>query len=135
MDQLGESKPPSNDGLDCPVKFVCPARKISRDTIELKKLILLNSPHGIAHENIMEVVITSVRFLAKNRRKLTGQQKKKLITDALLLVLDETENAFLDNFESVIKLMVPTIVDNLIDVEKGKIKLNKGIRNCCCFMC
>jgi hypothetical protein len=133
MDELSESKPSSMDGPDFPIKFVASVRKATKDTIELKKFILTNSPNGIDHENIMDVIITSVRFLAKNRRKLTGQQKKKQITDALLLVLDETENAFLDNFESVIKLMVPTIVDNLIDVEKGKIKLNKGVRNFCCF--
>ena len=63
------------------------------------------------------------------------QQKKKLIIDALLLVLDETDSGILENFEPLIKIMIPTVVDNLIDVEKGKIKLNKGIRVSCCCIC
>ena len=76
-----------------------------------------------------------MRFLAQSKRNLTGQQKKKLIVDALLLVLDETDSGPLEAFESLVKVMIPTVVDNLIDVEKGKIKLNKGIRSRCCFMC
>jgi hypothetical protein len=83
----------------------------------------------------MEAVISCVRFLAESKRRLTGQQKKKLIIDALLLVLDETDSGVLESFEPLIKVMIPTVVDNLIDVEKGKIKLNKGIRKRCCFMC
>lgn len=120
---------------DSDVKITVSARKTSRETIELKKFILQNFPQGIDHGNTMEAVISCVRFLAESKRKLTGQQKKKLIIDSLLLVLDETDSGILESFEPLIKVMIPTVVDNLIDVEKGKIKLNKGIRKRCCFMC
>ena len=111
------------------------ARKTSKDTIALKKFVLENCPNGVDHSNVMEAVVKCVRFLAKAQKKLTGQQKKKLIIDALLLVLDETDSGFMEGFEPLIKVMIPTVVDNLIDVEKGKIKLNKGIRSGCCFLC
>ncbi len=120
---------------DSDVKITVSARKTSRETIELKKFILQNFPQGIDHGNTMEAVISCVRFLAESKRRLTGQQKKKLIIDALLLVLDETDSGVLESFEPLIKVMIPTVVDNLIDVEKGKIKLNKGIRKRCCFIC
>jgi len=120
---------------DSDVKMTVSARKTSKETIELKKFILQHFPHGIDHGNIMEAVMSSVRFLAQTKRKLTGQQKKKLIIDSLLLVLDETDSGILENFEPLIKVMIPTVVDNLIDVEKGKIKLNKGIRSRCCCIC
>ena len=120
---------------DSDVKITVSARKTSKETIELKKFILQNFPQGIDHGNTMEAVISCVRFLAESKRRLTGQQKKKLIIDALLLVLDETDSGILESFEPLIKVMIPTVVDNLIDVEKGKIKLNKGIRKRCCFMC
>lgn len=132
MAQVNDSTQPLGDS---DLKITVSARKTSRETIELKKFILQNFPQGIDHGNIMEAVISCVRFMAESKRKLTGQQKKKLIVDALLLVLDETDSGILESFEPLIKNMIPTVVDNLIDVEKGKIKLNKGIRKRCCFMC
>ena len=138
MDQVSENITSINtSALELGMKFSISARKVSKETVEVKKHILSCFPHGIDHENLMDSVIVSVRFLAKNRSKLTGQQKKKTISDALLLVLDETDSGILENLETVVKLMVPTIVDNLIDVEKGKIKLNKGIKKCflCCGCC
>lgn len=117
------------------MKIAVSIRKISTEMIELKKYVLENFPEGIDHGNVMDVVMKCVRFLAKTKKNLTGQQKKKLIVDSLLLVLDETDAGILENFESLIKDMIPTVVDSLIDVEKGKIKLNKGIRSKCCFIC
>ena len=132
MAQIGDERNVSGEG---DVKLTVSARKTSKETIELKKFVLQNFPHGIDHGNIMDTVMGCVRFLAQTKRKLTGQQKKKLIIDALLLVLDETDSGILENFEPLIKIMIPTVVDNLIDVEKGKIKLNKGIRVSCCCIC
>ena len=126
----------STQSLDASeVKPSVSSRKTSRETIELKKFILQNFPRGVDHGNTREAVVSCVRFLAQTKRKLTGQQKKKLIIDALLLVLDETDSGSLEAFEPLVKIMIPTVVDNLIDVEKGKIKLNKGIRSRCCFIC
>ena len=38
----------------------------------------------------------------------------------------------MEKYEPLIKIMIPTVIDNLIDVEKGKIKLNKQIKHLCC---
>ena len=113
-------------------------RKVSAETTKLKDVILESFPSGFDLDNVMEAVVRAMRYLARKQRKLTGQQKKKLIVDSLLLVLDETNSGALEMFEPIIKSMVPTVVDNLVDVEKGKIKLNKRGRSClfaCCMGC
>ena len=115
-------------------------RKVSAETVNLKEVILESFPRGFDHDNLMEAVIRAMKFLARKHRKLTGQQKKKLIVDALLLVLDETNSGALEVFEPLVKSMIPTVVDNLVDVEKGKIKLNRKGRSClsmlcCCGLC
>jgi hypothetical protein len=112
-----------------------PSRKVSAETIKLKEVIMETFPHGFEHDNLMEAVIRAMRHLARKHRRLTGQQKKKLIVDALLLVLDETNSGALEVFEPLVKSMIPTVVDNLIDVEKGKIKLNKKGRSCLSMLC
>ena len=109
---------------------VSSTRKVSTETHNLKQVVLDAFPNGMDHSNIMEVVVRLMRYLARKQKRLTGQQKKKLLVDALLLVLDETDSGSLEVFEPLVKNMVPTIVDNLIDVEKGKIKLNKRAK---CF--
>ena len=113
-------------------------RKVSAETTKLKEVILESFPSGFDLDNVMEAVVRAMRYLARKQRKLTGQQKKKLIVDSLLLVLDETNSGALEMFEPIVKSMVPTVVDNLVDVEKGKIKLNKRGRSClfaCCMCC
>jgi len=132
MAQVGDEMNALSEG---DLKLGVSARKTSKETIEVKKFVMQHFPHGIDHGNVMEAVMKCVRFLAQTKRKLTGQQKKKLIIDSLLLVLDETDSGILENFEPLIKVMIPTVVDNLIDVEKGKIKLNKGVRSSCCCLC
>ena len=106
------------------------SRKVSNDTVDLKNELLAVFPNGIDHGNMMDVIVRAMRFLTLRKRKLTGQQKKKLIIDSLLVVLDETDSGSLEVFEPLIKTMIPTVVDNLIDVEKGKIRLNKKSRSC-----
>ena len=78
----------------------------------------------------MDVVIDCIRYL-KRIREMSGHQKRQCITDALLLLLDETNSGELEFYEPIIKSMVPSTVNTLIDVEKKKIKLNKKIKSCC----
>lgn len=125
----------SNATTEQEVVLSAPSRKVSAETIKLKEVIMETFPHGFDHDNLMEAVIRAMRHLARKHRRLTGQQKKKLIVDALLLVLDETNSGALEVFEPLVKSMIPTVVDNLIDVEKGKIKLNKKGRSCLSMLC
>ncbi len=114
------------------IKLDMNVRKTSKEMLELKKFILQGFPAGVDHNNLMEVIISCIKHLASIKKNLTGQQKKKLIIDSTLLVIDETDSGALEQFESLIKIMIPTVIDNLIDVEKGKIKLNKKVKHLCC---
>ena len=118
----------SNANTEQVALTVTSSRKVSTETHNLKQVVLDAFPNGMDHSNLMEVVVRLMRYLARKQKRLTGQQKKKLLVDALLLVLDETDSGSLEVFEPLVKNMVPTIVDNLIDVEKGKIKLNKNAK-------
>tara|TARA_B100000073_G_C23659121_1_gene543777 strand:+ start:197 stop:622 length:426 start_codon:yes stop_codon:yes gene_type:complete len=105
-------------------------RRVSTVAEELKNFLLKKYPNGFSLEIIMDVVIDSIRYL-KRITEMSGHQKRQAITDALLLLLDETNSGELEFFEPIIKSMVPSTVNTLIDVEKKKIKLNKKIKACC----
>ena len=82
---------------------------------------------------MLDVVIECIQYLA-TYRKMTGFQKRQLIIDSMLLLLDETNSGELEFYEPIVKSMIPSTINTLVDVEKKKIKLNKRIRKCC-FLC
>ena len=108
-------------------------RRVSSVANDLKNFLITKFPNGFTLENILDVVVECIKYL-KRARDMTGHQKRQTITDALLLLLDETNSGELEFFEPIIKSMVPSTVNTLIDVEKKKIKLNKRVKRLC-FMC
>ena len=109
-------------------------KKVSNNAQDLKEYLRDRYPNGVKHENLVECTTVCVKHLS-TRREMTGQQKKNLIIEAILLLLDETDSGYYEKFEPIVKLMIPTVIDNMIDIEKGKIKLNKKVRRlCCCCM-
>ena len=107
-------------------------RRFSKTAEELKDYLLTKYPHGFSLDNIIDVVVECIQYLALYR-KMSGHQKRNAITEAIILVYDETNVGELDVFEPIIKAVVPATVNTLIDVEKKKIKLNKkAFRLCCC---
>jgi hypothetical protein len=108
-------------------------RRVSRCSEELKTYLQAKYPNGFNLENMLEVVIECIQYLS-TVKKLSGQQKRQVIIDAILLLLDETNSNELEVYEPIIKSMIPATINTLIDVEKKKIKLNKRAScwNCCC---
>ena len=109
-------------------------RRVSNIADELKNHLIQNYPNGFTLENILDLVIQSVQYLNK-LRNMSGNQKRQCIIDALLLLLDETNSGELEFYEPIIKSMIPSTVNTLIDVEKKKIKLNKRIKRGCLGCC
>ena len=64
---------------------------------------------------------------------MTGFQKRQLIIDSMLLLLDETNSGEMELYEPIVKAMIPSTINTLVDVEKKKIKLNKRVSKCCCL--
>ena len=110
-------------------------RRVSQSSEDLKNYLLTFYPNGFSLENILDVVITSIQYLSRIR-KMSGQQKKQTIIDATLLLLDETNRGEMEYYEPILKSMIPSTINTLIDVEKKKIKLNKRAKRCltcgCC---
>ena len=109
-------------------------RRFSKTAEELKDYLLTKYPNGFSLDNIIDVVVECIQYLALYR-KMSGHQKRNAITEAIILVFDETDAGDYETFEPIIKAIVPATVNTLIDVEKKKIKLNKKVCRlcCCCF--
>ena len=52
---------------------------------------------------------------------MTGFQKRQLIIDAMLLLLDETNGGEMEFYEPIIKSMIPSAINTFVDVEKRKL--------------
>ena len=90
-------------------------------------------PNGINLDNLMDATmkllkeITDIYFL-------NAEEKKEFICDVLCYVIDNTDAGALESLDEIIKKLIPTIIDNLILVEKGELKINKkSTKKWCCF--
>ena len=90
-------------------------------------------PNGINLDNLMGATmklleeITDIYFL-------NAEEKKEFICDVLCYVIDNTDAGALESLDEIIKKLIPTIIDNLILVEKGELKINKKLtKKWCCF--
>jgi len=108
-------------------------RRVSKQAEQLKDYLESKYPNGFNLENMLEVVVECIQYLS-TVKKLSGQQKRQIIIDAILLLLDETNSGELEVYEPIIKSMIPATINTLVDVEKKKIKLNKAASSwkCCC---
>lgn len=58
---------------------------------------------------------------------LTGSQKKDLVIKTIVFLLDESD--ITGSLEPILLPMLPTMIDNLIDVDKGNIIISRKIRD------
>ena len=107
-------------------------RRVAKSADDLKNYLLTKYPNGFGLDNMLDVVIECIQYLA-TYRNMTGFQKRQLIIDSMLLLLDETNSGEMELYEPIVKAMIPSTINTLVDVEKKKIKLNKRVRKCCCL--
>jgi len=129
-DSLDEMEIQLNDGSEVVRKNV---RRVAKSADDLKNYLISKYPNGFGLDNMLDVVIECMQYLA-TYRKMTGFQKRQLIIDSMLLLLDETNSGEMEFYEPIVKSMIPTAINTFVDVEKKKIKLNKRVRKCC-FLC
>ena len=79
-------------------------------------------------QNIAEVLIHAMTLVAIYPN-LTGIQKKQLVIDALNRLVDETHYRD-DVMDPILKSMIPSLIDNLVDVRTGQFRPRK---NCVCL--
>lgn len=97
----------------------------------LKDALRAEYPDGLDVAEIMDAVVMCMRYL-RTQRELTGEQKKALLIRSLTLFCTETTPDSMDRLDPVIREVVPACMAYLIQVEKGKLKLRRVLRRCCC---
>lgn len=95
-------------------------------SIESKALVEAIAPivEDFKIESIMKVVPTIVKHVQKYK-SLTGQEKKTMIVSMLSHIVDITDGPGDDDlWDPIIKRLIPHVIDTLVMVDKGKLKLN-----------
>ena len=93
-------------------------------------------PNGFQLENIMDVTMEVMRDVS-TLYYLHGKEKKQLVIDILIHVVNNTDAGALESLDPIIIKMVPKVIDTIIKVESGKMKINKKpwIKCLSCFPC
>lgn len=101
----------------------------------LSSKILEDFRDGVSISDIINVVTDSMCMVGQFS-KMSGHDKKKLVIDMVVFVLNNTNSGPFETFEPYVIDIVPDMIDYLINVEKGKLKFNNKIKNSInCFNC
>ena len=74
-------------------------------------------------ENIMKIIPELIKHV-ELYKDFTGEQKKSMVINMLKHLIDITDGPGNDDlFDPILKRMVPSIIDTLVEVDKGKVKL------------
>jgi UDP-galactopyranose mutase len=80
---------------------------------------------GVNAENI-SIILLAIMMEANTMTKLTGHEKKSLVTKLIThIALDLCTNDEQPTLRQLIQTMVPTLIDNFIEVGKGVVNLKK----------
>jgi hypothetical protein len=96
-------------------------------------------PSGINIVNITEIVIDIMKQV-DIINNMTGIEKKELVLDILNRLIDKTDSGSYDKeIDKILKIMVPTLIDKLVDIDKGKLTISKNVKTfiklklCCSY--
>ena len=112
-------------------------------SIESKALVEAIAPvvEDFKIESIMKVVPQIIRHVQKYK-SLSGQEKKTMVVSMLTHIVDITDGPGDDDlWDPIIKRLIPHVIDTIVMVDKGKLKLNTkkggllklvgGLFSCC----
>ena len=101
------------------------------DSKEFEAIVkdIRNSYKEITTDNIINVVVSSMTAVQKYRN-ISGKQKKETVINILTFIVDETHQN--DKFDDIIKSMIPSVIDTIIEANKGKLMLKKSVKFCLC---
>ena len=121
-EEKSQSAPKSNEDKSKKVSFML--------DVESKAIIetLVDSLEGFNVENLMKLLPRLIMHV-ENYKNLSGENKKALVIRMLNHIIDITDcpgdDAILD---PIMKRMVPGMIDLLVEVDQGRLKLKK--KNC-----
>ena len=106
----------------------------TEDIKKIGKQIIEIFPNGVQLENLVEATIITLKEVSKIY-KLKSQHKIDLIVDILIYVIDNTDAGSLEVLDPILKKMIPGIIDNILQVENGKLVINKKSIKEKCLVC
>ena len=88
----------------------------------------------VSVENIMKIIPALIKHV-EIYKDFTGEQKKNMVINMLKHLIDVTDGPGNDEiFDPILKRLVPGIIDTLVDVDRGNLKLNtKKVKKLPCF--
>jgi len=103
---------------------------IKKTTIKVNDIKERFKGPGIGPHNV-SFVLVSIMKEASKLKKLTGSEKKNLVTRLLGYLIEELVPDGKEELEHILKAMVPSLIDNIIDI--GKTKTFKKSMRLLCF--
>lgn len=117
-----------------PEKDALHKRVESQINILVLKKVISKFGH-VTMQNLMPIVIELMQIVSQIPDML-GSHKKQLVIETLKYIVDETDAGAWDQFDGVIKEMIPVVIDNVIEIQKGKLVVNKKVTEVVgCFPC
>jgi len=78
---------------------------------------------GINMSNIT-IVLIALMSEASKFEKLTGSEKKELVSEILTYLIDELPCEDINEIKPLLHTMIPVLINNIVDMNRGNIKLN-----------
>jgi len=78
---------------------------------------------GINMSNVTIVLIALMTEASKFER-LTGAEKKEIVTEVLIYMVDELPSEDVEELKPLLSTMIPVLINNIVDMKKGNIKLS-----------
>tara|TARA_B100001142_G_scaffold324579_1_gene376555 strand:+ start:1517 stop:1912 length:396 start_codon:yes stop_codon:yes gene_type:complete len=94
------------------------------DIVKIGKKVINTFPNGVSLKNITEVTMSVLKEITI-LYYLKPSQKKEMIVDILIYIVDNTHAGDLESLDPVIKQVIPGIIDALIVVENGALVVDK----------
>ena len=81
-------------------------------------------PNGVNLQNLIEATIIVLKEVSE-LYKLEPQHKIDLIVDILIYTIDNTDAGSLEALDPILKQLIPGVIDNMLQVDEGKLVLHK----------
>lgn len=104
--------------------------------VESKAIVsaLINMSEKFSYEKLIEI-LPKLIIHVENYKNLSGTEKKSIVINMLKHLIDITDGPGNDDvWDPILKRLVPVLIDTLITVDQGKLKLKKKTRKflfCC----
>lgn len=96
----------------------------AEDVKKIGEKIVKLFPNGVNLQNLIEATIIVLKEVSE-LYKLEPQHKIDLIVDILIYTIDNTDAGSLEALDPILKQLIPGVIDNILQVDEGKLVLHK----------